>query len=181
MRRWQSIAVGTSFLGVVVMPAAVGWFIWQKLPPPKDVNRFAAAFGDIVGPLFAALAFAGLIYTAPMQREELALQREELRETRIELRRTADAQEASEAALQAQVDTARVAAKLNALASLLDNIERDPDLVPHLPTTGKQIRDIEAAERAQPLKQQIKDAIAELEGLSESSSSSGGHNVEKVS
>ncbi len=118
-RRWGWVAALLGFLCVVVMPAAVARFVWEQLPPPKDVSAFAAVFGDIVGPLFAALAFAGLIYTALMQREELGLQREELRETRAELRRTADAQEASEKALQAQVEASELTARLNAATALL--------------------------------------------------------------
>lgn len=45
-------------------------------------------FGDLFGginALFTAFAFAGLIYTAFLQRDELRLQREELQETRKEL------------------------------------------------------------------------------------------------
>lgn len=121
MSRWKWTAAVLAFLAVVVMPLSVGWFIWQGLPATKDLGVFAEAFGNIVGPLFAALAFAGLIYTALMQREELSLQRQELRETREELKRTADAQEASEKALAAQVETMKVTARLNGLAALLNS------------------------------------------------------------
>lgn len=48
------------------------------------------SFG-IVNSLFSGLAFALLIYTALMQKEELELQRQELRDNREELRRSADA------------------------------------------------------------------------------------------
>lgn len=51
-----------------------------------DENR--GTFGDMFGAvnaLFSGLAFATLIYTAWMQRDELALQREELSATRAEL------------------------------------------------------------------------------------------------
>lgn len=48
--------------------------------------------------MFSGLAFAGIIYTILLQRNELQLQREELRETRDELKRSADAQEKSEKA-----------------------------------------------------------------------------------
>lgn len=106
------------------MPAGVAWLVWRGLSTPKDVGVFAEAFGNIVGPLFAALAFAGLIYTALMQREELSLQREELRETRAELKRTADAQEAAEKALAAQVDTAKLAARLNAAVAIAEYYDK---------------------------------------------------------
>ncbi len=121
MHREKLTAAVLVVLFVVVMPLGVGWFIWHNLPAPKDLGEFAGAFSDVVSPLFAALAFAGLIYTALMQREELSLQREELRETREELKRTADAQERSEVALQAQVETMKVTARLNGLAALLNS------------------------------------------------------------
>jgi transposase-like protein len=112
------VAAALGVLFVVVMPSTVGWFVWQGLPPQKDVTVFASTFGDIVGPLFAALAFAGLIYTALMQREELSLQREELRETREELKRSADAQ-------KEQVNVAQMAARLNATSALLDSASQE--------------------------------------------------------
>jgi len=52
----------------------------------EDAQR--GTFGDMFGAvnaLFTGLAFATLIYTAWMQREELGLQREELAATRAEL------------------------------------------------------------------------------------------------
>jgi hypothetical protein len=51
-------------------------------------NENRGTFGDMFGAinaLFTGLAFATLIYTAWMQRDELALQREELQSTRLEL------------------------------------------------------------------------------------------------
>ncbi len=119
MRRWGWVAAALGVLFVVVMPSAVGWFVWQGLPPQKDVTVFASTFGDIVGPLFAALAFAGVIFTALMQREELSLQREELRDTREELKGSRKAHEGSEKALQAQVKVAQLTARLNAALALI--------------------------------------------------------------
>ncbi len=58
----------------------------EDLTPGTAGDMFGA-----VNALFSALAFAFLIYTALMQREELKLQREELRETRKELARSAEA------------------------------------------------------------------------------------------
>ena len=124
VRRRNWIAAVLAVLFVVVTPSVVAWLIWRGLPTPKDVSVFAEAFGNIVGPLFAA-------YTALMQREELSLQRQELRETRGELKRTADAQEASqkalqaqEKALQAQVDTAKLAARLNAAVAIVEHYDK---------------------------------------------------------
>ncbi len=74
-----------AWLGV----SAVVYFLFQDgeaLSPGSAGDMFGA-----VNALFSALAFAFLIYTALMQREELKLQREELRETRKELARSAEA------------------------------------------------------------------------------------------
>ena len=64
--------------------------------------------------LFSGLAFAGIIITIVMQRDELTLQRqeltyqrEELELSRRELSRTADAQERSEQALSDQSEILR--------------------------------------------------------------------------
>lgn len=138
VRRRNWIAAVLAVLFVVVMPSVVAWLIWQGLPAPKDVSVFAEAFGNIVGPLFAALAFAGLIYTALMQREELSLQRQELKETREELKRTADAQEASEAALSEQVRIAQLSARLNAAIALLDLYDFQTSKLPSSYPTGSE-------------------------------------------
>lgn len=57
-----------------------GWFLY----PMETRGTFGDMFGA-VNALFSGLAFATLIYTAWMQRDELALQREELAATRSEL------------------------------------------------------------------------------------------------
>jgi hypothetical protein len=51
----------------------------------KDRGTFGDMFGA-VNALFSGLAFASLIYTVWMQRQELSLQRQELELTRVELR-----------------------------------------------------------------------------------------------
>ena len=80
-------------------------------------------FGDLFGAvnaLFSGLAFAGLIYTIVLQKEDLALQRNEIALNRKELKKTAKAQVNSEKALIEQVDQMKVASKLNALKTLID-------------------------------------------------------------
>lgn len=146
MRRWGWVAAVIGF----VMFLGAGWVIWQALPAPKDVSMFAAAFGDIVGTLFAALAFVGLIYTVLLQRKELSLQRQELRETREELKRTADAQVASEQAFREQINVAKLTARLNAGTALLEFHEKRLDGYKQNPqerSKGEQ-RTYEAVERA---------------------------------
>lgn len=87
-------------------------------------------FGDLFGAvnaLFSGLAFAGLIYTIVLQKQDLELQRNEIALNRKELKKTAKAQENSEKALIEQVDQMKVASKLNALKTLIDyyNIQID--------------------------------------------------------
>jgi hypothetical protein len=81
---------------------------------PPNVTAFGV-FGDsfgILSALFNGLAFAGLIITILLQREELQLQRAELAGQREEMSKLAAAQAASEQALREQ-------ARLSALAALV--------------------------------------------------------------
>lgn len=73
-----------------------------------------------VNALFSGLAFAGLIYTIVLQKQDLELQRNEIALNRAELKKTAKAQQNSEKALIDQVDQMKVASKLNALKTLID-------------------------------------------------------------
>ncbi|HXH11753.1 MAG TPA: hypothetical protein VNP04_18570 [Alphaproteobacteria bacterium] len=84
-------------------------------------------FGSISA-LFSGLAFAGLIYAILLQKRELGLQREELELTRKELSRTAQAQEASEKALNQQVGSLLLTAKINSLHTLLQAANSKMDI-----------------------------------------------------
>lgn len=80
-------------------------------------------FGDLFGAvnaLFSGLAFAGLIYTIVLQKQDLALQRDEIALNRAELKKTAKAQQKSEKALTEQVEQMKIASRLNALKTLID-------------------------------------------------------------
>lgn len=83
-------------------------------------GQFGDSFG-VANSLFSGLAFAGLIYTVHLQRQELALQRKELELTRSELQRSAAAQEASERALSKQAAALETAARLNGLSSVIEH------------------------------------------------------------
>lgn len=79
-------------------------------------------FGDMfsaINALFSGLAFAGIIFTILLQREELKFQREELKLTRKELNRTASAQEISQQALSKQAKTLQITARINAINTLI--------------------------------------------------------------
>lgn len=84
-----------------------------------DAGLFGDSFGA-VNSLFSGLAFAGIIYTILLQREELKLQRMELKQTREELAKSANAQDKSQRALSKQIDAMNLSAKLNGVATLLE-------------------------------------------------------------
>ena len=105
---------------VVLVLWGFGWWV-----PSRVTTNGAAAgqFGDkfgAVNALFSGLAFAGLIVTLLMQREELALQRDEMKQMREQYERTATAQEASEKVFQKQATATLIAARLQGFASIVD-------------------------------------------------------------
>ncbi|WP_438423277.1 hypothetical protein [Aquimarina macrocephali] len=80
-------------------------------------------FGDMFGfsnAIFSGLAFAGIIITIILQKNELTLQREELKETRDELSRSAQAHEKMEIQQRKQSENLRITAEINALNALLN-------------------------------------------------------------
>jgi hypothetical protein len=119
--------------------------LWVTLGYVLPTNIFAkpdqrGQFGDMFGAvnsLFSALAFAGVIYTILLQRQELALQREELEQTRAELARAASAQEAATGNLAQQAAALEATALLNALAALVEHYRLRFERVPGLPAKEK--------------------------------------------
>lgn len=91
-------------------------FMGDHASKQKDRGTYGDMFGA-VNSLFSGLAFAGIIYTILLQREELRLQREELI-------KSVEAQQESAAALEKQVRLSAVAAKINALSSLLSEAKQ---------------------------------------------------------
>ena len=79
-------------------------------------------FGDLFGAvnaLFSGLAFAGLIYTIVLQREEITQNRQEIILNRTELQRSVKTQQKSQSALKEQARQTHLAAKINAINSLI--------------------------------------------------------------
>lgn len=74
--------VGVFLLWLIIPLATISYF-----GEPDSAGSFGDTFG-IINALFSSLAFALLIYTSFMQREELELQRKELKLTRKELELT---------------------------------------------------------------------------------------------
>ena len=72
------------FVGVIIVYVV----FWLVIDCRIDDSNIRGVFGDkfgAVNALFSGLAFAGLILTLILQREELSLQRDELEQTREEL------------------------------------------------------------------------------------------------
>lgn len=72
------------FVGVIIVYVVFWLVIDCKIGDPDTRGVFGDKFGAI-NALFSGLAFAGLILTLILQREELSLQRDELEQTREEL------------------------------------------------------------------------------------------------
>ncbi len=72
-------------VGVVGLFALSWWWIATTIHDPEKQGQFGDQFGA-VNALFSGLAFAGLIFTIILQKNELALQREELTQTHEELK-----------------------------------------------------------------------------------------------
>lgn len=88
-------------LGGVAVAYAIYTFLVFWFVPDKEHGTFGDAYGGL-NALFSAFAFAGLIYTALLQRRELSLQREELEQTRTELKGQREALEKQNTVFLAQ-------------------------------------------------------------------------------
>jgi hypothetical protein len=95
--------------GVLALFAAFSWLVLSHGGPFRDWEtgaQFGNAFGALAA-LFSALAFAGLIITILMQREELRLQRKELALQRQELADTRQVLNEQRKQLASQADSAQ--------------------------------------------------------------------------
>ena len=120
----QNLNSRIGLLTKLILLVITVWFlsaivIFFGLDSWTERGTFGVLFGA-VNALFSGLAFAGLIYTIILQKQDLELQRNEIALNRTELKKTAKAQQNSEKALIEQVEQMKVASKLNALKTLID-------------------------------------------------------------
>lgn len=148
---------------VVAVQAIAGAAILWLTPDLQGAGQFGDLFGA-VNTLFSGLAFAGLIYTALLQRSELSLQRKELSLTRTELSRTARAQEQAEIALRAQADAARQSAHLTAINFLLEHYQTERRKISGAYTAGstQEVRQSELIRREQILSSMLDSLFDEV-------------------
>ncbi len=130
------------------------------LPDWTSRGQFGDLFGSVNG-LFSGLAFAGLIYTIMLQREELGLQRNELELTRTELSRTAAAQELSEKSLKAQVEIVRDSGRMAAAEALLRHYRAELSRHEGVPYSAEDPRSTEVME----LQARVQCLVAMMDGL----------------
>lgn len=106
-------------LGIILV--IILWFFIPYLVLHYNEFEDAGLIGDTFGSvnaLFSALAFALLIYTAILQREELKLQREELILTRKELEKSATAQSTLVYLTEEQLKLSKTARRLSIMPEL---------------------------------------------------------------
>lgn len=112
----------TLFIGVVFVILA--WIlsaviIYYITPNWSDRGTIGDMFGA-VNALFSGLAFAALIYTITLQREEIHMNRAEIELNRKELKKSATAQQNSQKALKEQVVQTHLTAKINAMSTVIN-------------------------------------------------------------
>ncbi len=106
-------------LAVVVLWLVSGWLIVALLDEWADRGTFGDLFGA-VNALFSGLAFAALLYTIVLQRDEIRQNREEIVLNRRELSKGAKLQQKAQQVLIQQVEQTHLSAKMNAMRTLVD-------------------------------------------------------------
>lgn len=107
------------FLGVIVIWAVSALVTMYFLQEWSDRGTFGDLFGA-VNALFSGLAFAALIYTIALQRDEIKENRAEIVLNRKELSKASKLQEKAQKVLIQQVDQTHLSAKMNAMRTLVD-------------------------------------------------------------
>ena len=144
---------------VILVWALSAILIMTFLENWSDRGTFGDLFGA-VNALFSALAFAVLIYTIVLQREEIKQNREEIVLNRKELAKGAKLQQKAQEVLIEQVQQTHLSAKMNAMRTLVDYYNNQ---ISNPKSTEETI------ERAKQKRKQIIIQIDELiDGLSDS-------------
>lgn len=97
---------------VILLWGFSGYLTYKLIPEWSDRGTFGDMFGAING-LFSGLAFAALIYTIILQRQEIQMNRDEIKMNRKELKKSAVAQEE-------QVKQTHLASKINAFSTVIN-------------------------------------------------------------
>lgn len=126
MKEDRKFSLMQTLVAVLLLWGGVALVVYLKGEDWATRGQIGDMFG-VVNALFSGLAFALLIFTIYLQRQEIQLQsealkaqQEELRLTRKEVKRSAEAQERSEEALRRQADSLKQTARINALSTLIE-------------------------------------------------------------
>lgn len=106
-------------IGVIVLWALSAFLTVTFLNQWSDRGTFGDLFGA-VNALFSGLAFAALIYTIILQRDEIKANREEIVLNRKELAKGSKLQQKAQQVLMEQVAQTHLSAKMNAMRTLVD-------------------------------------------------------------
>jgi hypothetical protein len=122
--------------GVIIYYSAENW---------SDRGAVGDLFGA-VNALFSGLAFAALIYTIILQREEIRLNRSEIELNRKELKKSVVVQQSSQKALREQVTQTHLTAKINAMSTVINyyntqvsNVNNSPELIDKARTKRREL------------------------------------------
>jgi DNA-binding protein H-NS len=144
-------------IAVIIIWLASALMIIYGMDNWSDRGTFGDLFGAI-NALFSGLAFAGLIYTIVLQREEIGQNREEITQNRLELQKSVKAQQKSQAALKAQVKQTHLTAKINAMNTLIGYYNAE---ISNQNSSSEVI--LKAKEKRKAIIQQIDDLIDGLD------------------
>ncbi len=109
------IVLVTSVIGLWIGSA----FIIMSISPAWGERGTIGDMFGAVNALFSGLAFAALIYTIILQREEIKLNRLEIENNRKELKKATTAQQLSQQALKEQAKQTELTAKINAISTVI--------------------------------------------------------------
>lgn len=123
------------FIFVIIIWILSGVIVYYVASSWSDRGTIGDMFGA-VNALFSGLAFAALIYTIILQREEIGMNRAEIELNRNELKKSADAQQNSQKALKEQVIQTHLTAKINAISTIINyyntqiiNLSNSPEVI----------------------------------------------------
>ena len=146
-------------IGVIVLWSLSAIFTIVFIDQWSDRGTFGDLFGA-VNALFSGLAFAALIYTIILQRDEIKTNRQEIVLNRKELAKASKLQQKSQLVLIQQVEQTHLSAKMNAMRTLVDYYNNQIANPKSLPDT---------IERAKVKRKKIIHLIDELiDGLDDS-------------
>jgi septal ring factor EnvC (AmiA/AmiB activator) len=108
-----------SSLIVVLIWAISGVAIYYLGKDWSERGTMGDMFG-VINALFSGLAFAGLIFTIILQRQEITTNREEIEMNRKELHKSVRAQQKTQQALQDQARQTHLTARVNAMSTVIN-------------------------------------------------------------